>query len=246
MGLAHAFRLWGDSSTTDISRLKEANVALIDRLREIVEPLCLDLSVELYDLELNGGVLKVTVDQAEGIGMAAIAPLTREISRALDVHDPISGHFTLEVTSPGLERALRTPAHYVRAIGTPIKLKLRPGVAEDRRVEGMVLAADDTGVVLGPAPSRADERRFAYVDIDKARTVFEWGPTPRPSDAAAKKAPTKTGATKKTAKQPAGSPAAKQITKKKVAGSPATKAAGTPASSPELPATADAVKVVNA
>ena len=72
-------------------------MALIDRLREIVEPLCLDLSVELYDLELNGGVLRVTVDQAEGIGMAAIAPLTREISRALDVHDPISGHFTLEV-----------------------------------------------------------------------------------------------------------------------------------------------------
>ena len=233
MGLAHAFLLWSDSSTTDISRLKEANMALIDRLREIVEPLCLDLSVELYDLELNGGVLRVTVDQAEGIGMAAIAPLTREISRALDVHDPISGHFTLEVTSPGLERALRTPAHFVRAIGTPVKLKLRPGVAEDRRVEGMVLAADDTGVLLGPGPSGADQRRFAFADIDKARTVFEWGPTPRPSDAAAKDSLTKAGATK-------------QITKKKVAGSPATKAAGTPAASPELPAPADAVKVVNA
>lgn len=228
MGLAHAFRLWGDSFTTGISRQKEANMALIDRLREIVEPLCLDLSVELYDLELNGGVLKVTVDKADGIGMAHIAPLTREISRALDVHDPISGHFTLEVTSPGLERSLRTPAHYVRAIGNTVKLKLRPGVAEDRRVEGVVLSADDNGVVLRTASGAADEHRFAYVDIDKARTVFAWGPTPRPSDVAAKKAPAKSGA------------------KKKVAGSPATKAAGTPAASPELPATTDAVKVVNA
>jgi ribosome maturation factor RimP len=204
-------------------------MALIDRLREIVEPLCLDLAVELYDLELNGGVLKVTVDKAEGIGMADIAPLTREISRALDVHDPISGHFTLEVSSPGLERTLRTPAHFVRAIGSDVKVKLRPGVRDDRRVEGVLVAADDSGFVLDAVADGADQRRFSYDDIDKARTVFAWGPTPRPSDVAAKKAPAKSGAAKK-----------------KVAGSPATKAAGTPAASPELPAPADAVKVVNA
>ncbi len=215
-------------------------MAIIDRLREIVEPLCLDLAVELYDLELNGGVLKVTVDKAEGIGMADIAPLTREISRALDVHDPISGNFTLEVTSPGLERALRTPAHFVRAIGTTVKLKLRPGVVEDRRVEGLVLAADESGVVLAAAAGHVDERRFAYTDIDKARTVFEWGPTPRPGGAAStKKAPAKNAATKKSA---SGSPAAKSAS-----GSPAAKKApGTPAASTELPATAAAVKVVNA
>ncbi|HUS61652.1 MAG TPA: ribosome maturation factor RimP [Acidimicrobiales bacterium] len=196
-------------------------MAIIDRLREIVEPLCLDMAVELYDLELNGGVLKVTVDKDGGIGMADIAPLTREISRALDVHDPISGHFTLEVTSPGLERTLRTPAHFTRAIGSAVKVKLRPGVIEDRRVEGVVLAADDAGVVLDALTEGGEQRRFSYADIDKARTVFAWGPTPRPSDVAAKKAPAKPSAKKK-------------------------RAAGTPAASAELPATADAVKVVNA
>lgn len=59
-------------------------MAIIDRLREIVEPFCLDLAVELYDIDLNGGVFKVSIDKPGGVDLTDIAQLTREISRALD------------------------------------------------------------------------------------------------------------------------------------------------------------------
>jgi len=202
-------------------------MAIIDRLREIVEPLCLELAVELYDIDLNGGVFKVTIDKPGGVDLTDIAQLTRDISRALDVHDPISGRYTLEVTSPGLERPLRSPAHFVRAVGAAVKIKTLPNVDVARRVEGVVVSADDVAVVI--RTTSGDERRIVYDDIEKARTVFEWGPTPRPGSAA------------KNTKQPAG------VAAKKPAGSPAPKqAADAPAASTERSAASDAAKVVNA
>ncbi len=202
-------------------------MAILDRLRAIVEPLCLDLGVELYDIDLNGGVFKVSVEKAGGVGLTDIAQLTREISRTLDEHDPISGRYTLEVTSPGLERPLRTPAHYTRSIGSTIKIKMLPNVEAARRLEGVIVAADDRAVVI--RVQSGDERRLAYDEIEKARTVFEWGPTPRPGTAA------------KPKKQPIGAAV------KDAVGSPATtQAAGAPAASTERSAASDAVKVVNA
>ncbi len=203
-------------------------MALIDRLRELVEPMCLDLGVELYDIDLNGGVFRISIDRPGGVGIDDIAELTREVSRALDVHDPISGRYTLEVSSPGLERQLRTPVHFGRAIGSTIKCKLRPGVAADRRLEGEILAADDDAVVLR---TPAGERRISYADIDKARTVFEWGPTPKPG-AVPKR-------TKNSTSQGSGAAT------KSIAGAPATnQPTGAPGASTESSASSDAVKVV--
>lgn len=202
-------------------------MAILDRLRAIVEPLCLDLGVELYDIDMNGGVFKVAVEKPGGVGLTDIAQLTREISRSLDEHDPISGRYTLEVTSPGLERPLRTPAHYTRSIGSMIKVKMLPNIEVARRLEGVIVAADDRAVII--RVQSGDERRLAYDEIEKARTMFEWGPTPRPGTAV------------KPKKQPIGAAA------KYAAGSPAaTQAAGAPAASTERSAASDAVKVVNA
>jgi ribosome maturation factor RimP len=205
-------------------------MALIDRLRELVEPLCLDLGLELYDIDLNGGIFRVTVDAPGGVGLTSIAELTREVSRAMDVHDPISGRYTLEVSSPGLERQLRTPVHWARAVGSPVKVKLRPNAGVERRLEGEIVAAGEDAVVLRTA---AGERTLAYADIDKARTVFVWGPTPKPGTPA--KAP------KQAKKQAAGAASTTS------AGSPADdQATGGPAASTESSASSDAVKVVNA
>ncbi len=202
-------------------------MALIDRLHEIIDPLVRDVGVELYDLEVNGGVVKVTVDKDGGVGLTDIAELTREVSRALDVHDPIDGRYTLEVSSPGLERTLRTPAHFAGAVGTSVKLKLRPGVAAERRIEGVIASAGDASIVLRTA---AGEQSIALVDIDKARTVFEWGPAPKPGSK-----PTRP---RRTPPAPV------------TAASPADRAAssveGAPAVSSESSASSDAVKVVNA
>ena len=179
-----------------------------DRVRLLIEPIVADLGVDLYDLELNGGSLRVTIDQPGGIGMAMIAEVTRTISRALDEHDPISGHFTLEVSSPGLERVLRTPAHFVAAVGTAVTVKTVPGYPGGRRLTGTIRSADDDGFVIepaGPGDDRAEPISLSYHDVERARTVFEWGPTPKPG-----KAPKSTGkksTTKKSAPRTTAPPA---------------------------------------
>lgn len=144
-----------------------------DRVREIVAPLVADADLDLYDLDLAGGVLQVLVDKPGGADIGVISTLARTISRALDEHDPIDGSYALEVSSPGLERPLRAPAHYAGAIGTAVKVKTKPGVDGERRIDGTITAADDTSVTVQPADGA--ERTLRYEDIERARTTFQWG-----------------------------------------------------------------------
>jgi ribosome maturation factor RimP len=148
-----------------------------DRVRDIVAPLVAEADLDLYDLELAGGVLQVLVDKPGGADIGVISTLARSISRALDEHDPIDGTYTLEVGSPGLERPLRAPAHYVGAVGTTVKVKTKPGVEGDRRLEGAISAADDATVTVQPAEGAP--RTLRYEDIERARTTFEWGVAPK-------------------------------------------------------------------
>jgi ribosome maturation factor RimP len=144
-----------------------------DRVRALVAPLVADADLELYDVDLAGGVLQVLVDKPGGADIGTISTLARTISRTLDEHDPIEGSYALEVSSPGLERPLRTPAHYAGAVGSTVKVKTKPGVDGDRRVEGTITAADDTSVTVQPAEGAP--RTLAFEDIERARTTFAWG-----------------------------------------------------------------------
>ncbi len=103
-------------------------MAVTGRIDAIAAPLCERIGVELVDVEYEGGVLRLVIDHPDGVGMDAIAGVTREVSRALDHEDPIPGTFTLEVTSPGLERSLKRPVHFERAIGCEVAVKTQPGI----------------------------------------------------------------------------------------------------------------------
>ena len=93
----------------------------------------------------------------------------------MDAEDPIPSRYTLEVSSPGLERPLRRPEHYQRAIGSRISVKRRPGDGE-RRIEGQLLAVDDERITL---ESGAGEHQEIQLDtVERARTVFDWGTSP--------------------------------------------------------------------
>ena len=151
-----------------------------ERVRALVEPLVADLDLELYDLEYAGGVVRVTVDRSGGVGMDAIAELTRSLSRAFDEQDPIDGHFTLEVSSPGLERTLRTPAHFATAVGTRVSIKALPDLEGARRFSGTLEAVGDTDITVALDEPSGTTRVIAFDDIERARTVFEWGPAPKP------------------------------------------------------------------
>lgn len=142
-------------------------------LRDLVEPLLAAQDLELVDLELQSRLVRVTVDRVGGIDLDTISDVTRLISSLLDAHDPLPSSYALEVSSPGLERPLRTPEHFRRFQGSTVSVKTRPDVEGDRRVEGVLTDVDDTGFTVAG-------RRLSYGDVEKARTTFEWGPPPKP------------------------------------------------------------------
>jgi len=164
-------------------------VSTVERVTELMEPLLAAVGIEVVDIELNRTVLTITIDQAGGLGLDAIAEATRIVSRALDEHDPVPGSYTLEVTSPGLERSLRRPDHFARAVGSLVTVKTVAGTEGDRRATGTLTATDAHGITVAGAGAGGGERRLAYDQIDRARTVFEWGPSPKPGKRQAAGAP---------------------------------------------------------
>jgi ribosome maturation factor RimP len=164
----------------------------LKKVERLIVPIVSDLQLDLYDLEFRGGTLRVTVDRPagveEGLDLEAIALASRLIGRELDHDDPMGGHYTLEVTSPGLERSLRTPAHFQKSVGKTVALRLRDIVAPDgerseRRLQGVLVAADDQSATIQLNDAAQTERNVPYEKIDRAKTVFVWGPTPKPGKA---------------------------------------------------------------
>jgi len=154
----------------------------IDRVHALVAPIAADLQLDVYDIERRGATMRITLDtppgSEAGINLDSLSLATRLISRELDHEDPIAGHYTLEVTSPGLERQLRTPAHFQREVGKTITIRLRDPLAEPRRLQGVLTSAGERSATL--LLDDGTERPVAITDVDKARTVFEWGPKPKP------------------------------------------------------------------
>jgi ribosome maturation factor RimP len=155
-------------------------MSVSDRVRDLVAPICTDLGLELYDVEHTAGKVRVTVDKPGGVDLEALSVVTRLISRELDERDPVPGRYQLEVSSPGLERPLRTPAHYQRAVGQPVSIRLLPGHGEARRIAGVVVEADEAAVTVEPEDGSGSRVRLRYADIERARTTFAWGGQPKP------------------------------------------------------------------
>lgn len=153
-------------------------MAITDRVTTMVLPLLEPLGLHLYDVEVNGATLRITVDAEGGVNLDQLASATRAVSRLFDEDDPMPGGYTLEVSSPGLERKLRLPHHFRGAVGEQVNVKLGPHVEGDRRVRGSLDAVSDDAITV--ADDDGNERRIEIADITKAVTVFEWGPSPRP------------------------------------------------------------------
>lgn len=153
-------------------------MAIVDRVRDVVTPLLESRGLELYDVEMNGNALRVTVDQDGGVLLDDLAELTRALSHELDETDPVPSAYTLEVSSPGVERRLRTASHYAGAVGEDVSVKLGPHVDGDRRVTGRLVEATERSIAVETEDgARVD---LDLDDITKAVTVFAWGPGPKP------------------------------------------------------------------
>ncbi len=153
----------------------------VDRLWAVVEPYVAAEDVELDDLEIVGKtpgvVVRVTLDAADPLGVDRLADMSRRLSRLLDQEDPISSAYTLEVSSPGLERKLRRPRHYEKSVGRAVKVKTKAPVDGDNSHRGVLVQADENGFVVDVNGS---ERTIAYGDVVTARTIFVWEKASKP------------------------------------------------------------------
>jgi len=116
----------------------------------LLAPTVESLGYELVDVELRlggkNGLLRLYIDQPEGIGLSDCETVSRQVSAVLDVEDPIPGHYVLEVSSPGLDRRLTKPEHYRRFLGADVRIKLRFPVEGRRNFRGALRAANEETV----------------------------------------------------------------------------------------------------
>lgn len=176
--------------------------AVANKVAALVAPMADALGLEIYDIDYNGGILRVVLDtppgQPAGVSLDDLSLVTRQLGRELDHSDPVPGRYTLEVTSPGLERTLRRPEHFAREIGKTINVRLHAPLNGSRRVQGLLVGAAGGSVTVRDADTLADVE-LAITDIERARTVFEWGGADKPGKPAKKSA--KKSAIKKSAKK---------------------------------------------
>ena len=149
----------------------------LEEVRDLAEAVARRRSLLLWDVEMGGqpgrAVVRVYVDSEKGgVDLDTVAEVSEEISRGLDLKDPIGGRYTLEVSSPGLERTLRLPRHFELCVGRKVVMKTRERlVGDSHRLEGTIATAGPDVVKL---EVDSDSVEVPYDQIKSARTVFEW------------------------------------------------------------------------
>lgn len=152
-----------------------------ERVIELTEPMLEQLGYELVDVEWAGGaregVLRFYIDFPGGVGPEGVAVhigiedcarASRELSALLDVDDPVPGHYSLEVSSPGFDRVLRKPGHYGRFVGSKVRVELLQARDGRRRYTGTLIAAGERDIEL---EVEGNPVRLAFAEIGKTRLV---------------------------------------------------------------------------
>jgi len=122
---------------------------LRERLIALIEPLVGALGYEFVDLEYSPALVRIFVDRAEGVRVEDCERVSREVSALLDVEDPLPTAYTLEVSSPGFDRVLRTRAHFERFVGARVWVELKlPREGGRRRYTGRLAAVQDEVIAL--------------------------------------------------------------------------------------------------
>ena len=144
----------------------------IAHLQKLLEPVVNAMAYELVGIEFHAhggsGLMRVYIDSPDGIGLEDCERVSRQISGVLDVEDPIPGHYTLEVSSPGLDRPLFTGEHFERFAGSQVKVQLDVPMQGRRRFAGQLLGLRDGQVVI---KEEAEEVTLPLERIKQARLV---------------------------------------------------------------------------
>ena len=115
-------------------------------------------------------IFRVFITKEGGVSLDLCAEISNELSPFLDVNPPMHDAYYLEVSSPGIERKLENPTHFMSAIGERVKFKINGGEKE----KGLITSADEHGFSI---EKKGEPVRFEYANISKAKTYFEWNKT---------------------------------------------------------------------
>jgi ribosome maturation factor RimP len=144
-----------------------------ERVQRLLEPTVAALGYELLGVEyLSQGKhsrLRLYIDGPNGIGLEDCSKVSHQVSGVLDVEDPIKGQYSLEVSSPGLDRPLFTPAHFEKFIGQRVKLRSRLPVNGQRKFTGVISAVDQEDIYI--SMENDEELKIACHEIDQANLI---------------------------------------------------------------------------
>lgn len=143
-----------------------------EKWEKVIEPVLVGTPFELVGIECVGGgkhtTVRIFIDKPGGITIDDIVELTRQINVVLEVEEPIKGLYTLEVSSPGLERPLFKPEHFKQQIGQKITLRTSHALKDRQNFKGLLKSATEENIEV-----EVDGQIFSfnYVDIDKAKVI---------------------------------------------------------------------------
>jgi len=141
-------------------------------LAQLIEPVVTALGYELVAIEHRRGtrssLLRVYIDSPDGIGVEDCSRVSHQLSGVLDVKEPIVGHYTLEVSSPGLDRLLSKPQDYERFAGQMVKVRLHALLEGRRKLVGVLKGIEQDQVII---EEEGKEWRLALHDIEQTRLV---------------------------------------------------------------------------
>jgi len=143
-----------------------------DEIQKLIEPTIERLGYELTDLEVRlsgqGGLLRLTIDKPEGIDLDDCEKVSHAVGALLDVEDPVPGNYSLEVSSPGLDRKLTKVEHFQRFEGETLKVTMRFPIEGRRRFRGILKSSDDENIVV---EVDGESHSLPLTMIDTARLV---------------------------------------------------------------------------
>lgn len=167
-----------------------------DSLAALARPVLAAAGLELWDVEVSSRLVRFLVDRPSGVDLDAVATAGDVLAPILEDHDELlpAGSYDLEVSSPGIERTLRTPEHFQRSTGALLAVKTKHPVDASgaRRLRATLAASDGEAVELVPEGA-TEPLRLPVAEIERAHIVFEWGPAPRPAPKRTKRERAKKG-----------------------------------------------------
>jgi ribosome maturation factor RimP len=150
----------------------------ISKITAIAERAAAPAGIEIVEVELKGSgrnhLLRIYIDKPQGVTHADCELVSREVSAALDVEDPIPGSYELEVSSPGVERKLGKWQDWLRFAGRKVKVVLKEPLTQTelKHFDGVISRAEDHTVTVELTGGR--EVTFPVEQVDRANLKFEW------------------------------------------------------------------------